>query len=361
MASPAFAASEAVNCAAEPADTTIGYGVVLNGSNCVLDPATDVDVIRFGGSSGEVVRIAVSNIAGSSGLTAEIRDPDGVLLFTFFNPGVPTGQTGWKYATLAKTGTYGVTVFDGGLNQTASYGVVVERVAPIGPDALPLTLGVPVNDEINPGNDFDLYRFHAVAGSIIRVSIDPTMPVGQFAMLQAVRPSGEPYTIGDFSDTKAFFADVAVTETGAQTIQIHAYRTDLGPFSYTVRIDCISGPCAPPDCTLEVAPTFNAGTLTLGLQLGNRFGAASWNMWLSLSNQTVPLWSIPIGNVDPVASFSLPIAGFPHLGGVAFFSTITTSARGIVCMDAETVDTGAIASGVAMPSAAELRQLFAPR
>ncbi|HEY7170453.1 MAG TPA: hypothetical protein VH417_06365 [Vicinamibacterales bacterium] len=362
MAAPAFAASEAVNCAAEPADTTIGYGVVLNGLNCALNPATDVDVVRFAGSAGEVVRIAVSNNGGPGGLLAEIRDPDGVLLFTISNPVISVGMTRALYVTLAKTGTYGVTVFDAGLDQMALYGVVVERVAPAGPDAVPIAIGTPIADEINPPNDIDLFRFQAAAGSLIRVSIDPTFSVvGQNAMLQAVSPSGAPYTSGEFSDSKAFFADVAVSETGMQTIQIRAFRTDFGPFSYSVRIDCISGPCSPPDCTLEVAPAFDAGTLSLGFQIGNRLGAAMWNVWVSIANQTIPLWSIPVGNIDPMVNVSVPIPGIPHLGGVALVSTITTSARGIVCMDAETVETGAVASGAAMPSAAALRQLFAQR
>jgi hypothetical protein len=64
---------------------------------------------------------------------------------------------------------------------------------------------------------------------------------------------------------------------------------------------------------------------------------------------------------DPIVNVSVPLAGIPHLGGVALFSTITTAARGIVCMDAETVETGALDAGVAMPAAAELRQLFGQR
>jgi hypothetical protein len=350
-----------VNCAAEPADTPIAYGNVLNGANCVLNPATDVDVVRFGGAAGEVVRIAVANVAGPGGMLVEVRDPDGVLLFTFSNPVITVGQTRSQYATLAKTGTYGITVFDAGLDQTASYGVVVERVAPFGPDAVPLALGTPVSDELNPGNDIDLFRFQAAASSIIRVSIDPTVPIGQAAMMQAASPSGARYSSGEFSGSTPFFADVAVTETGWQTIQIRAFRSDLGAVPYAVRIDCISGPCSPPDCTLELDPSYNAGTLSLGFHVGNRLGAASWNVWVSVSNQMIPLWSVPIANVEPVVSFSLPIPSFPHLGGLALLSTITTSGRGIVCMDAETVDTGAIASDAAMPSAAELRHLFAQR
>ena len=190
IAAPALAASEAVNCAAEPADTPIAYGNVLNGANCVLNPATDVDVVRFGGAAGEVVRIAVANVAGPGGMLVEVRDPDGVLLFTFSNPVITVGQTRSQYATLAKTGTYGITVFDAGLDQTASYGVVVERVAPFGPDAVPLALGTPVSDELNPGNDIDLFRFQAAASSIIRVSIDPTVPIGSAILVISRQKAG---------------------------------------------------------------------------------------------------------------------------------------------------------------------------
>jgi hypothetical protein len=75
MTAPVFAASEAVNCGAEAAVTTIGYGTVLSGSNCVLNPGTDVDLVRFAGVAGQVVRAAISNLAGPGQLIAAVQDP----------------------------------------------------------------------------------------------------------------------------------------------------------------------------------------------------------------------------------------------------------------------------------------------
>jgi hypothetical protein len=345
------AASEAVNCIPETTDMTIGYGTVVNGTNCVIAPGTDVDVFRFSASIGEVVRITVSNVAGPAGLLVQIRDPGGNLILTIGNPVIGEGTARFVVRTIEMSGSHSIAIFDAGSDQTASYGVVVERIVPAGPGAVPLAFNVPVSDELNPTNDIDQYRFEAQAGSVVRISIDPDITeLGQFAMLQIASPSGPLSGGGEFSGSGPFFRDVTVTETGTQTFQLRPYRPDLAPYPYTVRIDCLSGPCAPPDCTVEVEPTFADGTLTLGFHLGNRLGAATWNVSLAVSGQIVPLWSSPINNVDPMVSFDVPIPGLPSLGGVAVISSISTSARGIACFDAETVDTGAAAAGATADS-----------
>jgi hypothetical protein len=251
---PVRAASEAVNCIPETTDMTIGYGTVLNGPNCVIAPGTDVDVFRFSASIGEVVRITVSNVAGPAGLLVQIRDPGGNLIWTIGNPVIGEGSGRFVVRTIEMSGSHSIAIFDADSDETATYGVVVERIVPAGPGAVPLAFNVPVSDELNPTNDIDQYRFEAQAGSVVRISVDPDITeLGQFAMLQIASPSGPLSGGGEFSGSGPFFRDVTVTETGTQTFQLRPYRPDLAPYPYTVRIDCLSGPCAPPDCTLEVA------------------------------------------------------------------------------------------------------------
>lgn len=359
---PVFAGDEAKNCVTEPTDMAIAYGDVLLGAGCLISPSTDVDIFRFSGSAGEVVRVVGSTVVGPGTVRVQVLDPDGASLGLLNPPVIVEGGSGWRYFTLQKTGTYSVVVYEVASDETVEYGLTLERIAPPGPDAVPLTLTVASADELNPGNDIDLFRFHAAAGSQIRISLDPQIvQIGQHLQVHVARPSGVLYTLGEFTSPNPFFFDIPITETGDHTIQLRPYRSNMDPFGYTIRIDCLSGPCAPPDCTLEIEPTFADTTLTLDLTVGNRLSSASWHVWLWVLNETVRLWSFPIGVISPDLHFAVPIPGFPSLGKVAILSSITTPTGGIACFDAETVDTGSVAGSASIPSASEiLRGLKVP-
>ena len=77
-------------------------------------------------------------------------------------------------------------------------------------------------------------------------------------------------------------------------------------------------------------------TLRVDFEVGTAH-AGTWNVWLSIANATIPLWSIP---VTPTPVTTIPI-GFPigDFGEIGVLTTITTPGDGIICEALETVDT----------------------
>ena len=109
---------------------------------------------------------------------------------------------------------------------------------------------------------------------------------------------------------------------------------------------------ADPGCKIELELTYTSGTLDLDFNLITGIPAA-WNVWFSVQNLTLHLWSVPV----PVVGLQIPvpIPEFPQLGTIGFLTTMTTLDGGILCSNWETIDTGTPA---AMPAARELKGLF---
>lgn len=91
-------------------------------------------------------------------------------------------------------------------------------------------------------------------------------------------------------------------------------------------------------CEMNLSYSGDTSTLTMGFEIGNPM-PATWNVWMSLGTGMFPLWSLAIPAVQPPASFALPIPGFPRVGTIGFFQTLTIPG-GIACSDAKLIDTG---------------------
>jgi glucose/arabinose dehydrogenase len=115
-----------------------------------------------------------------------------------------------------------------------------------------------------------------------------------------------------------------------------------------------------PICTLDLNLSYNGSTLTMSFEIGTQL-PASWNVWVSFLNTTIPSWSVPIPVVDPPISFPIPIPEFPSLGNIGFLTTLTTQENGIICSDWETLDTGPMTAATQIPIGSELRKLFKER
>ena len=85
-------------------------------------------------------------------------------------------------------------------------------------------------------------------------------------------------------------------------------------------------------CQLTLAPAYTGGTLNLGFSLANS-APATWSTWLFYTGGAVNLWSIQIPAINPLASFNLPIPGFPAIGPIGLLTVISTPANGIICGD----------------------------
>lgn len=107
------------------------------------------------------------------------------------------------------------------------------------------------------------------------------------------------------------------------------------PCSFTLitssSIDAKFTPC-------KVTPSVFNGTLSLNFNLGT-VTPVTWNVFLSLQNSTVRLWSLPIPAVDPPVQIPVSIPGFPALGRIGVLTTFVNSS-GIVCSSWRTVNTG---------------------
>jgi Tol biopolymer transport system component len=91
-------------------------------------------------------------------------------------------------------------------------------------------------------------------------------------------------------------------------------------------------------CSVTVSPTYKAGTLNLGFNLGSS-ASATWGTWLLYSGGVVNVWSVPIPAISPAVPFNVPIPGFPSIGYTGWFTAVTTPARGIICSDFKVVNT----------------------
>jgi len=340
LAPDARASSEATNCSAEPTDMAISSGAVLAGADCILNPGSDNDFFRFTGGTGQFVRLNVAGIHGPGIMTVAVLDPDGLTVASTGALAISAGAWRNFFFAAPKPGTYTAVLALGTGSVSADYSLTFERLAPAGADADPLSLNTIVGGELNPGTDIDLFRFEAQAGSRIRVSATPVnLPALQDFQMIVTDPLGGHPSYIEVSGKTTIFYDLNVTQTGTHVVGLRGYRPDLDPFSYTLEIQCLQGPCSPPDCVVEVNPTFNAGTLTIGMHLGNRLPSATFNLSFVVGAQTTRLISAPIPTIDPVVTFALPIPGVPNLGRIAVMSTITTPSLGVACIDTETVNT----------------------
>lgn len=102
--------------------------------------------------------------------------------------------------------------------------------------------------------------------------------------------------------------------------------------------------------------SYNSGTLNMAFTVGT-WTPVNWNTWLVLSNNIIPLWSVPVPVVQPSVSFNLPVPGFPSIGTVGVLTLTGNSTYGLMCGDFATVDTGGLmpAAGVGRVEAVPAR------
>jgi hypothetical protein len=125
--------------------------------------------------------------------------------------------------------------------------------------------------------------------------------------------------------------------------------------SHTLSLQCIAGACGPrpPNCIVE--PSLADRNLTLTFTLGTP-EQALWHVSLAAVGRTIPLWTTPIGPLEPPATHPVTIPNVPNLGRVGLLSTLTTNV-GLICADFKTIDSGPASPGGKMPTPEELERL----
>ncbi|MFQ5739780.1 MAG: SBBP repeat-containing protein [Acidobacteriota bacterium] len=93
-------------------------------------------------------------------------------------------------------------------------------------------------------------------------------------------------------------------------------------------------------CTLNLELTLTGPILSMDFTVGT-FQPATWEVWLSVQGRLINLFSFPLPTTYPPRSIPISIPGFPPLGTIGVLTTLSTEADGILCLDLETIDTGA--------------------
>ena len=134
--------------------------------------------------------------------------------------------------------------------------------------------------------------------------------------------------------------DFLNNSSGLNLTDIRAVRFDVGPSwgSNEGRIvvdelmltnDVLPSIVVPVDeFVLDMGLDFGGGTFVMNFTVGTP-SASTWNVYLSVSDVVVPLFSIPLPAISPPISIPLLVPGFPDFGGVGVLTTLTTVSNGI--------------------------------
>jgi hypothetical protein len=344
---PALAGT--ANCPTEPAtNVPITSGDVYAGPNCVLNTPGDVDSFRFNANNGDTYQLVAAMASGAypQNICLQLLDPNAKSIFS----GCSNSQFNvFSVATdqnLTTSGAYTMVITEA-VTGTLDYGVSLERLHPVPPDAQQLTLGQAVAGTITLA-DTPAFTFEGLTTGTYRVSATMTGSVYPVNLcIAAYFPNGTAAGSGctnsqfDVVTTQINFTP---TQNGALVVIVYesGYNLTTG-FSLTV--SCLAGKCGSgfPPCTLTDKLTYEASssTLTMNFTVGTNT-AATWNAWLTYQDTLVPVFS-PISQpstVPPVPITKTYIPLTPE-GTVGVLSTLTTPTKGITCSSWVQIETGA--------------------
>ncbi|MHC4489590.1 MAG: hypothetical protein ACYSW7_10520 [Planctomycetota bacterium] len=341
----AGAIEEGIPCPPEPTNMDIEYGDLVT---CSIDVIGDTDVFRFLADGGEKVVVQASKQGGTGTPCIELFDPEGTPIgsdCSSFGARIDTGPP-------LAPGWHTILVTEQLNNDTVDYALALERIVPPSPTAQPIQYDESISDQINPVGDVDLFFFEGSVGDSITVQASRQGGTGT-PCIELFAPDGT--LIG--SDCSSFGAriDAMLDQEGTHTILI-TEQLNNDTVDYELTLQCLGGHCLKfPYVDLDLEYTDSTLTITFDLFTQE---PTTLNLWLSVLNVTIPVWSIPLPTIDPPISIPIPIPGFPSLGTIGVLTTLTTPEDGIILSDWETVDTGPIPIGAVAPTEEELRRLF---
>ncbi len=351
---PQAALAGTANCPAEPkANQPIASGDVYEGTNCTLNTTGDIDSFVFTGNTGDTWRIATAlNGSVLANICLTLYDPTFKVIY---GPGCTGVGYGGPSAivqdqTLTVSGTYTIDITE---NSSAKqeYAVSLERIHPVPPNALAVTLLKSYAGDISALSDTNAFTFYGATTGEYEVSATlPSNPTANICMT-VFTPSGTLITPTTGSEGEC----TGVGYGGPSTIQIAFTPPATGTYmalvsvsgddatqSYSLEVSCVVGNCGtpPPSCTLVDAATYNAttSTLTMNFTEGNNY-AATWRTWLNYQGTMKELFSVAQPITVPPAAVTKTTT-LAKEGVVAVISTLTTATKGITCSSYVKVATG---------------------
>ena len=89
---------------------------------------------------------------------------------------------------------------------------------------------------------------------------------------------------------------------------------------------------------LDLSASFSDNTLTLDFEIASTV-PLTWTVGLTVGTNFIPLWSLPLPVFPEPTVFPVPLSGFPNLGSIAVWSTLTNGPLEVRAADIEVVDT----------------------
>ena len=194
--------------------TPLSFGETVTGSISAL---AELDSYSFTGTAGDVVRVRMGDGRLDSGSTSidnqlQVFDPAGVVLGS-----VVQELDAVVDVTLPATGTYLILASDAGGDQTAPYGLSLQRLNNPG-NATTLSFGETVTGSISALAELDSYSFTGTAGDVVRVRMGDGSPAPDSIdnQLQVFDPTG--VALGNVTSEVDAVVDVTLPATGTYLV-----------------------------------------------------------------------------------------------------------------------------------------------
>lgn len=237
-----------IACDPEPTDMLIGYG---DSTSCIFGVAGDSDVFRFNASAGEKIIVRSTRTSGTGGDPCiELVDPATNIADSLCGSGSVIIEP-----TLSQSGTYTIRTFSSNPILGFNYVLLLERIGPVSPAALPMPPDGIVNDALGFPGDNDFVFFQGSPGDSINIVVTRTSGTGGSPCIDLYDPAS---ILADSICAGSNSAAIAPTLSQSGTYAIRTFSTNpIISFNYTLVFECLFGPCAPlpisPVCEIELS------------------------------------------------------------------------------------------------------------
>lgn len=355
---PRAAQAQVENCPVEPeSDVPIADGETFSGSNCVLNAIGDIDSFTFSADAGQTFQLALAMTgATNANVCLELFGPGNSVIYpTTCSTSNGNGQESSVVIDppLTVTGTYQINVTEDA-NASQSYDLSLERLFPFPPNATKITtFGTAYDGDIAAAAESNAFTFSGVTTGTYEVTAAMTGATLANVCLTVYAPNGT--LVSPSSGTNpgctesngngqegSVAIDFTPTQAGTYMEFIQA-NGNTGTQTYTIEVSCLVGVCKqppPPPCTLKDSLTYDSSTstLTMNFTVGNT-SATTWNVWLTDENTLTQLFSVAQPITNPAVSVTKTTTLSPS-GTTGVLTTLTTTAKGIICSNFSTVSTG---------------------
>lgn len=298
------------NEANEPVPIAFGQACTTS-----IGTATDIDRFLFCGRTGEIVWINLQATGSPMDPRVEVYDSS----FNLIDSGACDNYCSLRRSiSLPGNGPYTIVVYDGGLNETGSFTLGIERVPPaLNPPRLPYNSTV--SDNLYGGVDVDWFVMHAVGGPPLRINFSSTStPMDpRVAILDT---AGTVLFSGGCDNYCSFLLNWTAPSTGTYYLRVEEAGLNEGG-SYTVTLNSLV--TAPPTTLASAFETLGldygvAGACGVPLLTGEGLMTAGTNV-------TMHMRHLPAGRVVFLVA-GLTQGNIPLFGGILVPSLDVVSA-----------------------------------